>query len=282
MSLSPLNISQILKEHDLSPKKSLGQNFLSNDDVLAKIVNAAEINNNSEVLEIGPGLGSLTRHIAEKADHVTVVELDGRLIPILQEIMKPWENVNIIHQDILKLDPAEIMRNDRYIVTANIPYYITSALIRHLLEADKKPSRMVLTVQAEVAKRICAKPGDLSLLGLSVQVYGNPKIMLRIPAGAFYPPPKVDSIALRIDLFEEPLIPAPQLDAFFRIAKAGFSQKRKTLRNSISAGMRMEKSETDNLLNQSGIDPNNRAQNLTLQDWAVLTQNYSNNFPDQE
>ena len=282
MSLSPLNISQILKEHDLSPKKSLGQNFLSNDDVLAKIVNAAEINPNSEVLEIGPGLGSLTRHIAEKADHVTVVELDGRLIPILQEIMKPWENVNIIHQDILKLDPAEIMQNDHYIVAANIPYYITSALIRHLLEANKKPLRMVLTVQAEVAKRICAQPGDLSLLGLSVQVYGTPRIMLRIPAGAFYPPPKVDSIALRIDLFEAPLIPVPQLDVFFRIAKAGFSQKRKTLRNSISAGMRMEKTETDNLLHESGIDPNNRAQNLTLQDWAVLTQNYSNNFPDQE
>ena len=274
MSLSPINISQILKDHDLSPKKSLGQNFLSNDDVLAKIIDAAEIEKNSEVLEIGPGLGSLTRHIAEKARQVTVVELDGRLIPILEEIMSPWDNVNIIHEDILKLDPAVIMQNDRYVVAANIPYYITSALIRHLLEAEKKPARMVLTVQAEVAKRICAKPGDLSLLGLSVQVYGIPKIMLRIPAGAFYPPPKVDSIALRVDLFQEPLIPTEELDVFFRIAKAGFSQKRKTLRNSISAGLQMEKTETDLLLTQSGIDPATRAQNLNLEEWANLTKNF--------
>ena len=274
MTIPPLNVSQILRQYQLSPKKSLGQNFLVSENTLLKIVSASEISKESEVLEIGPGLGSLTRYIAEYGKQVTAVELDDRLIPILAETLEPWNNVRIIHSDILKINPAEIISQDGYLVIANIPYYITSALIRHLLEADKKPARMVLTVQAEVAKRICAEPGNLSLLGLSVQVYGKPKIMLCVPAGSFYPVPKVDSIALRVDLYPEPLIADNKLDVFFKLAKAGFSQKRKTLRNSISAGMRIGTEETENLLQNADIDPKRRAQTLSINEWAKLTEQY--------
>jgi 16S rRNA (adenine1518-N6/adenine1519-N6)-dimethyltransferase len=178
--------------------------------------------------------------------------------------------VTIVHGDILAQRPDTLMGEAGYLVVANIPYYITSAVIRHLLESEYKPRRIVLTIQEEVARRVCAEPGDLSLLALSVQVYGQPKLAARIPAGAFYPPPKVNSAALRIDLYDEPRIPAPLLDSFFRLAKAGFSQKRKTLRNSLSAGMRWSTDHAATLLTQAGIDPQRRAQTLTLDEWGLL------------
>ena len=154
---------------------------------------------------------------------------------------------------------------------ANIPYYITSAVIRHLLEAEIKPQRMVLTVQREVATRICAAPPKLSLLALSVQVYGQPRIATKIPAGAFYPAPKVDSAVVSIELYPEPLIPAPLLDDFFRLAKAGFGQKRKTLRNAIAAGMGWEKPRAEAALEGAGINPQRRAETLSLEEWEALT-----------
>jgi 16S rRNA (adenine1518-N6/adenine1519-N6)-dimethyltransferase len=157
-------------------------------------------------------------------------------------------------------------------VAANIPYYITSALLRHLLEAPNPPSRLILTVQKEVADRICAQVGDLSLLALSVQVYSSPKIAAKIPAGAFYPAPKVDSAVVRIDLYPQPLIEPDKLDKYFRLIKAGFSQKRKTLRNAISAGMRWSKDETEKILADAGIDPQRRAQTLSLDEWKSLVE----------
>lgn len=158
-----------------------------------------------------------------------------------------------------------------YKVVANIPYYITSALIRHLLEAEIQPSNMVLTVQKEVAQRICEQPPNLSLLALSVQVYGEPKVTAKIPAGAFYPAPKVDLSVVRVDLYPIPIIPDNLLPDFFRLAKAGFSQKRKTLRNSISAGMAWSKERAEIVLNSAGIDPQRRAQTLDLKEWEALT-----------
>ncbi|MFM8323185.1 MAG: ribosomal RNA small subunit methyltransferase A, partial [Chloroflexota bacterium] len=159
-----------------------------------------------------------------------------------------------------------------YRVAANIPYYITSALIRRLLETHPAPQRVVLTVQREVAERICAAPGDMSLLALSVQVFGRPQIAGRIPAGAFYPPPKVDSAIIRIDLYPQPIAPADRLDDFFRLAKAGFSQKRKTLRNALSGGMRWNAAETGQHLQAAGIDPQRRAETLALDEWLALVQ----------
>jgi len=269
--LPPLNAAQILKAHGLRADKALGQNFLQDPYALERIVNAAEILPTDTVLEVGPGLGALTRHLANAAQKVIAVELDGRLLPPLQEVISGYTNIEIVQGDMLKISPAEIIPVADYLVVANIPYYITSALLRHLLETTPRPRRVVLTVQKEVAERICASAPDLSLLALSVQVYGIPRVAATIPAGAFYPAPKVDSAVVRIDMFPAPFIPYTLLDTFFLLAKAGFSQKRKTLRNSLSAGMRKPPAEIESMLRAAGIDPMRRAETLSLEEWRELT-----------
>lgn len=274
MNLSPLNVPALLRAHGLSPKKSLGQNFLVEPVALERIVQAAQISPEASVLEVGPGLGSLTRHLALAARRVVAVELDGALIPVLENVLRDAPGVEIVHGDILKLDPAALMGQDGYFVVANIPYYITSNLIRHLLEAGARPARLVLTVQREVAERITAGPGALSLLALGVQVYGKPQIAARIPAGSFYPPPTVDSAVVRIDLYPEPFIPAANIDTFFRLARAGFGQKRKTLRNSLSAGLSLPAARIVELLAAAGIDPQRRAETLSLDEWKRLTEKF--------
>jgi 16S rRNA (adenine1518-N6/adenine1519-N6)-dimethyltransferase len=204
------------------------------------------------------------------------VELDSALIPPLQEVLQPYDNVRIVQGNILDLDPSALMLGDQqdcssnYLVVANIPYYITSALMRHLLETRCPPERLVLTIQQEVAERICAEAGDMSLLALSVQVYGEPEIHMHIPAGAFYPPPKVDSAVIRVTLRPESLIPKTQIPLFFRLAKAGFSQKRKTLRNALAGGMHWSSAEAAGRLVQAGIDPMRRAETLGLAEWRAL------------
>jgi len=269
--LPPLNITALLREHGLSPKKSLGQNFLVDTSALERIVKAAEIPPDGAVLEVGPGLGSLTRYLAQAARRVVAVELDSALFAVLEQVLENAPNVEIVQGNILALDPAGLMGEAGYLVVANIPYYITSNLIRHLLEARLKPRRLVLTVQREVAGRITAQPNDMNLLALSVQVYGKPTIAARIPAGAFFPPPKVDSSAVRVDLYPEPLIPSEALDAFFRLAKAGFGQKRKTLRNSLAAGLGWPGQRAAGLLQAASIDPMRRAEALSLEEWGRLT-----------
>jgi 16S rRNA (adenine1518-N6/adenine1519-N6)-dimethyltransferase len=182
-----------------------------------------------------------------------------------------FSNVRVIQGDILALDPVQLVSQTEYLVVANIPYYITSALIRHLLEASLPPQRLVLTIQQEVARRICAEPGDMSLLALSVQVYGHPQIMAYIPAGAFYPPPNVDSSIIRIDRYPSPLIPLDELEAFFQLIKAGFSQKRKTLRNSLAGGLHLSPPAVEAMLKSAFIDPMRRAETLSLSEWHLLT-----------
>jgi 16S rRNA (adenine1518-N6/adenine1519-N6)-dimethyltransferase len=178
--------------------------------------------------------------------------------------------VRLIEADILSLDIDHLIDSPNYLVVANIPYYITSALIRYLLEAHRQPDRMILTVQLEVAQRICSVPGKRNLLALSVQVYGKPEMKTRIPAGAFYPAPQVDSAVVRVDLYPAPVIPAPYLDTFFRLAKAGFSQKRKTLRNALAGGMHWPKSYSSEILESAEIDPKRRAETLSLGEWQRL------------
>ena len=293
LDLPPLNVPELLKKHGLRPDKRLGQNYLVDTEALKRIVEAAGVQAGDAVLEIGPGLGSLTRYLAAGGRHVTAVELDGRLIPALREVLEPFPNVRIVEGDILLLDPAELMgdpieltgdpaglpagtlHNSRpegnaYVVVANIPYYITSPLIRHLLEARLRPARLTLTVQQEVAERITAEAGEMSLLALSVQVYGRPGIAARIPAGAFYPSPQVDSAVVRVEIFSEPLFPPPLLETVFRLAKAGFSQKRKMLRNSLAAGMHMPPAQAEVLLTTAGIEPTRRAETLSLEEWGQL------------
>jgi 16S rRNA (adenine1518-N6/adenine1519-N6)-dimethyltransferase len=269
-AIPPLNAAAVLKRFGLRADKRLGQNFLQDESALGKIAAAAEIQADDCVLEIGPGLGSLTRHLAASARTVTAVELDPDLLPPLKAVLEPYPNVRVVHGDILKLSIAELVDQPNYIVAANIPYNITSAIIRHLLESDPKPRRVVLTIQKEVAERICAQPGDLSLLGLSVQVYGQPRIVAKIPAGAFHPAPKVDSAILRIDIHNEPLIPRDLLDTFFQLIKAGFGQKRKTLRNSLSSGLRNKPQEVEALLVSAGIDPMRRAETLSIDEWGRM------------
>ena len=275
LSLPPLNIPALLRRYDLRPSKGLGQNFLQDKAALEKIVSVAGLGSADAVLEIGPGLGSLTRYLALSARSVTAVELDRKLFPALESVLAPYQNVRLVQGDILKLNPAELMETPGYIVVANIPYYITSVVIRHLLEAELRPSRVVLTVQKEVAERICADPGRMSLLALSVQVYGKPVIEAIIPAEAFYPPPKVDSAVLCIELYPQPIIPADKLEKFFRLIKAGFSQKRKTLRNALSGGLRIAPFETEDLLSAAGIDPQCRAETLSLKEWGNLVKEYT-------
>lgn len=269
-AIPPLNASALLKQYGLRPDKKLGQNFLQDPFALEAIAAAAQIQPTDTVLEIGPGLGSLTRYLAVSAREVIAVELDPDLIPPLQAVTQPYDNVRIIHGDILKLSPHDLVQEPGYLVVANIPYYITSAIIRHLLENDPKPRRIVLTIQKEVADRICAEPGDMSLLALSVQVYGEPRIADRIPAGAFFPSPKVDSAVLCVGIYENPRIQPELLDIFFRLVKAGFSQKRKTLRNSLSSGLHVSPLEAEGLLKKAGIDPMRRAETLSIEEWQML------------
>lgn len=269
--LTPLNIPEILRQYGLRPDKRLGQNFLIDQSALHNIVAAAQVGPQDTILEVGPGLGSLTRLLAMHCQRVVAVELDQALIPPLQQVLAPFSNVQTVQGDILALDLARLMGNASYHVVANIPYYISSLLIRHFLETNLPPARLVLTVQQEVAQRICAEPGDLSLLALSVQVYGQPFIVAHIPAGAFYPAPQVDSAVVRVDRYPTPRIPAKLLTTFFALAKAGFSQKRKTLRNALAGGLRCEPAKAAELLLAAGIDPQRRAETVSLDEWSQLT-----------
>ena len=270
ISLPPLDIPALLKQFGLRPRKGLGQNFLQDDRALREIVASAAIKPTDDILEIGPGLGNLTRYLALAAHSLTAVELDQALFPALKTVVAPYKNVRLVQGDILKLIPANLMKSPDYLVVANIPYYITSAVLRHLLESGGHPRRLVLTVQEQVAERICAKAGKMSLLSLSVQVYGTPSIVAYIPAEAFYPAPKVDSAVLRVEILSEPLIPMPLLDTFFTLIKAGFSQKRKTLRNSLSGGLGIAPAGAEKMLAAAGLDPMRRAETLSLEEWNRL------------
>lgn len=267
---TPKDIPALLRLFNLHPNKRLGQNFLVDESALHKITQVAEIDPADVVLEIGPGLGNLTSHLARKARQVVAVELDERLMPALQYTLSSYLNVRIVLGDILKQDINQLIQSPSYLVVANIPYYITSLLIRHLLEVHQHPRRLVLTVQAEVAERICAKPGNMSLLALSVQVYGQPSIRAHLPAGAFYPQPKVDSAVVRVDIYNTPYIPPDQLDIFFQLAKAGFGQKRKMIKNALVNGMHWSPAECQAILEAAGIDPQRRAETLNLNEWAQL------------
>lgn len=269
--LPPLNVSALLRQHGFRPDRRLGQNFLVEPGALRKVVAAAMPLAVETVLEIGPGLGSLTRYLAASAKRVVAVELDERFFPVLEDVLAPWPEVELVRGDILSCNPEGLGLPDGYRVVANIPYYITSAVIRHLLDAPLRPSRLVLTVQREVAERLCARRGEMSLLAVSVQVYGSPQIAARLPAGAFYPVPKVDSATVRIEVYPEPLITWDERQLFFRLARAGFAQKRKTLRNAFSAGLGWQTSRVEDLLRAGGIGLTRRAETLSLDEWVNLT-----------
>jgi len=264
---------QVLRRYGLRPRKGLGQNFLVDRRALERIVEAAELTPADTVLEVGPGVGQLTRLLAEAAGRVVAVELDPQMVAALRQELAGLRNVEIVEADILQVDPAALAGRVPYKVVANLPYYITSAALRHLLEAQPPPSLLVVTVQEEVAARITAQPPEMSLLAVSVQFYGRPRRVTRIPAGAFYPPPKVDSAIVRIDVYppgERP-VQVDDVEWFFRVVRAGFGQRRKQLRNSLAAGLHLTAAEVEAALQRAGIDPHRRAETLSLEEWARLS-----------
>lgn len=265
------NPREILAEYGLSPKKALGQNFLHDPNAVEKIASIGVLSAEDAVLEVGPGVGALTEALAKRARRVVAVELDTGLKPILEDRLKPYSNTEIVYGDILKLNPAELMGADagNYGVAANVPYYITSAILRHFLEAEAKPRRLTIMMQMEVAEKLIAKPGDMSLLTVSVQYYAQAQIVVKFPPAVFFPRPEVYSAVVCLDVHEKPPVDAPET-AFFRVAKAGFSQKRKQLKNSLGSGLHMSAAEAGELCTAAGIDPQRRPETLTLQEWGAL------------
>ncbi len=270
---------EILQQHGIDAKKSLGQNFLYEESILARIADAADVNSADDVLEVGPGLGSLTKQLAQRANRVVAVELDDRMIPILRMELSHFNNTEIVHQDILEMSPTDqFAHSESYKVVANVPYYITGAIMRHLLQTEVKPSQMVLTVQKDVAERMTAKPGSMSLMAVSTQFYGAVKMMFNLSAGSFYPRPKVASSVVRIDVANRPestgLVTNERL--FFRIAKTGFSQKRKQLLNNFK-GLGLDKGAIGEWCESAGVDGKRRAETLSIEEWVALYNTYQPN-----
>ena len=265
-----------LKEQGLLPRKGLGQHFLTDPNILDAIVAAAELPPDAVVIEVGSGPGTLTAALAPHVGRLVAVELDDRLASMLADVYADWPHVHIIHGDALALSPHELLTQTGgsapYVVVGNIPYYITSPLLRHFLEAEPQPTRLVFTLQLDVARRIVARPPHMSLLAVSVQVYAIPTIVRKLAPGAFTPPPKVHSAVLRLDVRKQPLVPHALRQAFFRIVRAGFGQKRKTLRNSLAAGLQLAPDVVALHLQRAGLSPKARAQELSIPQWVRLTE----------
>jgi 16S rRNA (adenine1518-N6/adenine1519-N6)-dimethyltransferase len=267
---------QILDRYGIAPKQGLGQNFLYDEGLLARIAAAAELSPDDAVLEIGPGLGALTRQLAQAAGRVVAVELDDRLLPVLRYELEPFANVEIVHGDILSFDPASQF-DGPFVVVANVPYYITGAILRRLLEEKPRPRRMVMTVQREVADRLTARPPDMSLLAVSVQYYGSIKLVGAVKAGAFWPRPEVDSAVIRVDVDERFLgrgegeqgRKGEEEAAFFRVVRAGFSEKRKQLKNNLRR-LGLTDEAIAAALEAAGVDGRRRAETLNVGEWQQL------------
>ena len=249
------------------PKKSLGQHWLKDPEILADIAEAAELTGDDVVLEIGPGLGTLTSRLLARANSVTAVEFDADLARKLPGQF-PGKKLTVVNQDILQFDLNQLPKD--YKVAANVPYYITSKIVEKLMTAENKPSIAVLLVQKEVAERIAAEAGNMSVLSVSVQIFAEAELDIEVPRQFFTPPPKVDSQVVILRTRNNPLITPEDQRDFFRIVKAGFSAKRKKLRSSLSGGLGIDKSAVEELLKNAGISPDARAEDLAIEDWRRL------------
>lgn len=273
--LAPKKMKQVLAKHDFKFKKSLGQNFLTDKNILQKIVTAAEVSEEDVVLEVGPGAGALTQALAEKAFQVMAVELDQTLLPILKETLQDYPNVVVVQGDILKLNIQELMSHypqKRWKLVANLPYYITTPVIMRFLE-EKIPLRsLTVMVQKEVAERMAAQPGgkDFGMLSVSVQYYTKPRLVTIVPKTVFVPQPEVDSAVICLAMREKPAVEVPSEKDFFRVVKAAFSQRRKTLRNALLGSLGIEKELLEEILAKSGIEGNRRGETLSLEEFAKL------------
>ncbi len=263
-------LKNLLFAHGMRPNKSFGQNFLIDRSVLEKIVQAASIEPDDDILEVGSGTGVLTRELAQKARRVVAVELERDMLTLLAETTKDYKNVELLARNLLFLDPTELFAQAPYKLVANLPYYITAPTFRHFLENPHPPRLIVVMVQLEVAQRITAQPGDLSLLAVSVQFYGTPTIVAQVPASAFYPSPKVDSAILRIDVNPQTSLTQTERDSFFRVVQAGFSERRKQLHNALTHSLHYKNELIRAWLAAAGIDAGRRAETLSIDDWLRL------------
>ena len=273
-----------LRQFDLQARKGLGQHFLIDEEVLKLITSAAGLTSTDVIMEVGPGLGILTKELARQAGWVVTIELDSKLAVALEQTLASFDNVSIINKDILQVEPAALLQEQKarfpqtisspsnYKVVANLPYYITSPVLRHFLEASVKPQIMVVMVQKEVAEAIVAEPGKMSVLSINVQFYGEPGIISYVPAQCFYPVPEVDSAILRIDLYSQPELAVTDERGFFELVQAGFSASRKQIVNSLAISLGLPKAEVLSLLEQARIVPRRRAETLALDEWARLWQ----------
>lgn len=266
----PPSPAESLQRQGLRPRKHLGQNFLRDRTFLRKILDAADLQPSDSVLEIGAGTGALTREIAASAGRLVAIELDDALVALLTAEFAAVPSVSVRHGNALDFDPCDAFSGP-YKLLGNIPYYITGPILRHYLESPCVPSVIVLMVQREVAERMAAAPGELSLLGVSVQFYAHPQIVARVPRGAFYPPPKVESAIVRLTPHPPP-VPPERRDRFFALARAGFGTRRKTLANALSIGLGVPRDEVRRLLAAAGIDERRRAETLDLAEWARLAE----------
>jgi len=266
---------ELCRLYEIKPARSKGQNFLINDGIYQAIIVAADINKNDTVLEVGPGLGFLTAALSKQAKRVLAVELDDKLASILQIAIDSQgvDNVEIINQDILRFNPEDYLAADEnYRVVANLPYNITSIFLRTFLSSPRPPRSLVLMLQKEVAERIIATAPDMSLLSLSIQYYGQPEIIRTVPASDFWPAPAVDSAILRFNYTRnKPTLVSLAFDKqFFRLARIGFSAKRKMLKNNLAAGLNLTPDLIDSALVKAGIAPKARAEDLSVEQWQFL------------
>jgi 16S rRNA (adenine1518-N6/adenine1519-N6)-dimethyltransferase len=258
------------------PQKKLGQHFLIDESVLKVILSSAKLGPADVVIEVGPGLGILTKELAKQAAKVIAVEIDAKLVSALRREVSSFGSVEIVHGDILGISPQQLLKSEpvRYKVVANLPYYITSPVLRHFLEASVKPSLMVIMVQKEVGEAIAAT-AKMSLLSLRVQFYSKPAIVAYVPARSFYPAPKVDSLVLRLDVYSKPIIEVPDIVGFFDIISRGFSSPRKQLRNSLAQALGIPPNQVALLLEKAGVEARRRAETLNLGEWKKLWETFA-------
>lgn len=278
MELSNIGtIKDILGRHGFTFSKSLGQNFLINPSVCPKMAEQSGAKKGVGVIEVGPGIGVLTCQLAERADRVVAIELDKRLLPVLDETLAEYDNIKIINDDILKIDLKKLIETElsgmEVVVCANLPYYITSPVIMKLLEDRLPINALTVMVQKEAAQRICAEVGSRQSGAVTVAVnyYAKPQILFGVSAGSFMPAPKVDSAVIRLDILKEPCVQVEDEELFFRVVKAAFSQRRKTLPNSLSAGLQISKLTVTNALNRANVPVNYRAEQLTMEQLAKIS-----------
>ncbi|MDU0330782.1 16S rRNA (adenine(1518)-N(6)/adenine(1519)-N(6))-dimethyltransferase RsmA [Paenibacillus sp. 3LSP] len=277
---TPRRTKEIIQRHGFSFKKSLGQNFLIDQNILGKIVAAAELDESQGALEIGPGIGALTEKLAQEAGKVAAVEIDQRLIPILQEVLEPYPHVHVIHGDVLKLDlqalfAAEFSEVSGVSVVANLPYYVTTPIMMKLLE-EKLPLRnIVVMIQKEVAERMAAAPGgkDYGSLSIAVQYYSIPEMICTVPHSVFIPQPNVESAVIRLTVRETPAVAVQDEAFFFEVVQASFAQRRKTISNNLKSRFfpKEGRERLEQLLEEAEIQPSRRAETLSLEEFAKLS-----------